>query len=94
MEREPHFYVYVFELNDDSKYVYVGQSYLMPEKRRQQHILGPHKARSIRYCKIGKLRPDLYEQYNPITTRQEAEKMEAWLADNLRQRGFHVEGGH
>ena len=88
------YYIYAFELNDDPKYVYVGQSYLSPEERRQQHIQGPHKARSIKYCKIGKLRPDLYEQHNPIATRQEAERMEAWLADDLRQKGFHVEGGH
>lgn len=88
------YYIYAFELNNDPKYVYVGQSYLTPEERRQQHIHGPHKARSIRHCKIGKLRPDLYEQYNPIATRKEAERMEAWLAEDLMQRGFLVEGGH
>ena len=86
--------LYAFELNDDPRYVYVGQTALSPEARREQHIHGPHKSRAIRHCEIGKLRPDLYEKYNPIATRKEAEAMEAWLADKLRNDGFMVEGGH
>jgi hypothetical protein len=88
------YYVYAFELNDDPKYVYVGQSYLKPEERRLQHINGPHKSRAIRHCKIGKLRPDLYSHLNPIATRDTALKIESQLAEELRSKGYNVEGGH
>jgi hypothetical protein len=32
----------------------------------------------------------LYERYNPMTTRAEAEAKEAWLADQLRSEGYEV----
>jgi hypothetical protein len=60
----------------------------------EQHKRGYKSARSIKYCTIGKLRPDLYDHYNPLATRAEAEAMEARLADELSAKGFHVEGGH
>ena len=72
----------------------MGQTSLTPVARREQHIHGPHKSRSIRHCDIGKLRPDLYELYNPIQTREKALEMEAWFADKLRSDGYMVEGGH
>lgn len=88
------YYVYAFELNEDSKYVYVGQSYLKPDERRLHHINGPHKSPAIRHCKIGKLRPDIYGHLNPITNRDAALKMESQLAEELRTKGYNVEGGH
>lgn len=94
MDREPHFYVYVFELNDDPKYVYIGQSFHPPEIRWIQHKQGIRTAPSIKHCKIGKLRPELYEMLNPIMTQEESLKKEAWLADTLTGLGYKVEGGH
>lgn len=88
------YYVYVFELNEDPKYVYVGQSYLEPKERRLQHINGPHKSPAIRHCKIGKLRPDLYGRFNPISSRDKALEIEEQLAEELRSKGYNVEGGH
>jgi len=37
-----------------------------------------------------KLRPDLYEQYNPIPTRKDAEAIEEMLGIGLRNRGYGV----
>jgi hypothetical protein len=37
-----------------------------------------------------KLRPDLYEKYNPIPTRKDAEEIEEMLGEKLRSQGFGV----
>ena len=69
--------------------VYVGQSYRKPSVRFEQHKEG---YKSNRYAKkYGlKLRPDLYEKYNPIPTRKDAEKIEEMLGKNLRKQGYGV----
>ncbi len=98
---DPMYYVYVIELTDDAgprpnprrACVYVGQSVHIPDERFRQHKAGYKASRKVR--QHGRwLRRKLYEQYNPITTRQEAERMERWLAQRLRERGFTVFGGH
>ncbi|NNE34942.1 MAG: hypothetical protein HKN13_06885 [Rhodothermales bacterium] len=69
--------------------VYVGSSAHAPELRFEQHKSG---YRSSRFAKEygERLMPELYEQYNPIPTRHDAEEIEAYLADRLRVRGFGV----
>ena len=69
--------------------VYVGQSAKKPNIRFEQHKEG-YKAN--RYAKrFGlKLRPDLYEKYNPIPTRKDAEEIEEMLGEILRKRGYAV----
>ena len=69
--------------------VYVGQSYRKPSVRFEQHKEG---YKSNRYAKkYGlKLRPDLYEKYNPIPTREDAKKIEEMLGENLRKQGYGV----
>ena len=37
-----------------------------------------------------KLRPDLYEKYNPIPTRKDAEEIEEMLGNDLRKQGYGV----
>jgi hypothetical protein len=39
---------------------------------------------------VVRLRPDLYQEYNPLPTRAEAEAKEEWLADQLRSQGYDV----
>lgn len=102
---QPLYSVYVIELSDERgprrnpRYpnVYVGQSALSPEERFSQHRLA-YKA-SRRLWKGGKgsgqwlglwLRPRLYERYNPIPTRTDAEEKERWLAEHLRTKGYTV----
>ncbi len=69
--------------------VYVGQSFYSPEIRFEQHKEG---LRSNRYAKkYGlALKPELYQKYNPIPTRKDAEDIEAWLAKKLRKQGYTV----
>ncbi|MDD9888474.1 MAG: GIY-YIG nuclease family protein [Candidatus Marinimicrobia bacterium] len=100
------YYVYVIELDstvadikkfrkENPKYfmnnhcVYVGQSSRKPDVRFEQHKEG---YKSNRYAKkFGlKLRPDLYEKYNPIPTRKDAEAIEKMVAEQLRNQGFGV----
>lgn len=100
------YYVYVIELDEAVRSfgkiraanpnripgmpsVYVGQSYYPPEIRFEQHKEGH---RSNRYArKYGlRLKPELYEKYNPIPTRKDAEELEAWLAEELRKQGYTV----
>ncbi len=101
-----YYYVYVIELDPvvadfrkfrekNPKYikgnrcVYVGQSSRKPELRFEQHKEG---YKSNKYAKrFGvKLRPDLFEKYNPIPTRKDAEEIEAMLGKDLRNRGMDV----
>ena len=69
--------------------VYVGQSSRKPDLRFEQHKEG---YKSSSYAKIYglKLRPDLYEKYNPIPTRKDAEKIEEMLAKDLLEKGYGV----
>ncbi len=97
--------VYVIEISDERglrlnpKYphVYVGQTALTPEERFTQHKVGYKTSRYL--WKGGKgrgqwlglrLKPRLYERYNPIETRAEAERLELRLADQLRHNGYTV----
>jgi hypothetical protein len=87
--------VYVVEL-DESKHkagvlepLYVGSTALTPEERLAKHLSHERSSRHVRGHAVG-LRPELYEQYNPLPTRQEAEAKEAWLANELRALGHDV----
>lgn len=69
--------------------VYVGQTAKSPDDRFDQHKSG---IKANRYAKkYGlRLRYKLFEQYNPIATRKEAEYKEALLGEHLRKKGFAV----
>ena len=100
------YYVYVIELDERVRthkkfrgknpfYIkgngcmYVGQSSRKPELRFDQHKEG---YRSNKYAKVygEKLRPDLYEKYNPIPTRKDAKEIEKMLGEYLRKKGLGV----
>ena len=69
--------------------VYVGQTTRKPSLRFEQHKEG---YKSNKYAKHHglKLRPDLYEKYNPIPTRKDAEDIEEMLGEELRNQGYGV----
>lgn len=76
------------DATDQSVCLYVGQTGLTPEERFANHRRG-HK-----YCRLvrehgQRLRPDLYEDLNPMTYEASAE-MEGRLATRLRQQGYAV----
>ena len=100
------YYVYVIELDSEvanlkkvrvknPRYIkgngcfYVGQSTRPPELRFDQHKEG---YKSNKYAKYygKKLRPDIYEKYNPIPTRDDALSIEAYLGKKLRKKGATV----
>ena len=66
--------------------VYVGQSSRKPELRFEQHKEG---YKSNNYAKVYgiRLRPELYEKYNPIPSRKDAEEIEEMLGKELRKKG-------
>ena len=69
--------------------VYVGQSSRKPTLRFEQHKEGYKSNKNAKYYGI-KLRPDLYEKYNPIPTRKDAEEIEEMLGNSLRKQGYGV----
>ncbi|MCH7732173.1 MAG: hypothetical protein IIB44_06610 [Candidatus Marinimicrobia bacterium] len=100
------YYVYVIELDKKVKSfrkirqanpqrlsnkpcVYIGQSYYPPEIRFEQHKEGYKSNKYAKEYGIA-LKPELYDKYNPIPTRKDAEEIEAWLAKELRKKGYTV----
>ena len=68
--------------------VYVGITGLTPEERFQKHLRGEKDARFVH--KYGqRLRPDLYQHFNPMPYDL-ATVMEVELARRLRAQGFGV----
>lgn len=68
--------------------VYVGMTYLCPEERFLQHLMGVRSARFVRRYGVD-LVPRLYERFNPMT-RETAERFEIIRAERLRARGYAV----
>ena len=68
---------------------YVGSSVREPDHRFEQHKQGYKANRYTRDFGLH-LRPDIYDQYNPIPTREDAEELEQYLAERLRRQGFGV----
>ena len=69
--------------------VYVGQSSRKPTLRFEQHKEGYKSNKYAREYGI-RLRPELYEKYNPIPTRKDAEEIEEMLGQQLRKQGIGV----
>ncbi len=82
--------------NPDKPYVYVGYTSKTPKERFKQHMSGMPGKKGIKLSstvvyKYGiRLIPRLYAEYNPISSRKEAMKMEILLAESLRKRGYTV----
>lgn len=79
----------------DKPCIYVGSTSRTPEERFRQHIEGVRNTRGPLYSRIVKrygirLRPRLYQRYNPISTKKEAEKKEKELTIKYRRRGYTV----
>jgi hypothetical protein len=84
--------MYVIELDNNPKKVYVGQSIYNPDIRLAQHISGYNSSVKVRKAKDPVLRPDLYENFGVIKTKEEARAAEMKLAEDLRHQGFTVYG--
>jgi predicted GIY-YIG superfamily endonuclease len=77
------------DVNTNLPCFYVGQSCHPPEIRFWQHKKGYKSNRFVKDFGLG-LCPRYYERYNPISTRTEAESIEAQLTQSLRKKGHGV----
>ena len=74
---------------DGKPCVYVGSSVQPPDQRFDQHKEGYRGNRFVR--RFGaRLRPDVFERYNPVPTRADALEIEEYLAGRLREEGWGV----
>ena len=87
------YYIYVIEL-DNPMTVYVGQTYLTPVERFLQHKEGYKSSKYVKKAKNPKLRPELYLHIAPFSKRSDALAKESNYADELREKGYKVLGGH
>ncbi len=103
----PIFSVYVVELEESvcqltvcpsrfsgKPHVYVGETKYSPEKRLEEHLVGGFTSAPAVHKHGIRLKPRLYRNWGPYTTRQESLDGEARLAERLRRRAFCVRGGH
>ncbi len=105
MARRNHYHVYVIELSKDVLYeakfrkcnpgyipgtpcVYVGMTGLDPDVRFDKHKAGIQSNRYVQRYGL-RLRPDLYEVYNPMPYDGACE-MEVELGIALREAGYGV----
>ena len=72
--------------------VYVGMSGLAPEHRFENHRHGYKSAWVVRKHGVS-LMPELYRHLNPMPF-DAAVQMERDLAEDLRNEGYTVTGGH
>lgn len=72
--------------------VYVGMTGLAPEERFANHMAGTKAAWVVKRYGL-RLLPELYEHLNPMPY-EAAAQMEQDLAEDLRQAGYSVTGGH
>ena len=94
--RTGHHSVYVVYLRnprgDGKAGYYVGMTGLSPEQHFENHKNGIKASRVV--TKFGqRLVPKLYAHLNPMSYER-ATRMEVFLADSLRKRGYVVFGGH
>ena len=99
---EGHYrYIYVVQLSEDVGRspdpslppVYVGQTGKAPADRFREHKIGYKRARLVHRYGI-RLMPELYPCSDPILSVDTAMQLEEWWADELRERGHLVKGGH
>ena len=68
---------------------YVGQTIHDPNTRFKQHKTG-YKANRFAKKYGVRLEPRIFSKFNPIAKRKEAEFIEQWIADKLREKGHGV----
>ena len=87
--KSPKFRRHNPDVNPSLSCFYVGQSCHPPETRFWQHKQGYKGNRFVKDFGLG-LCPRLYERFNPIGARKEAEMIEVKLTESLRREGHGV----
>ena len=80
-------------------WLYVGQTSKDPEVRLREHLEGARNRRGPLYSRVVHrsgtgLRRDLMESLPIYYVEEDAKRSEADLAEQLRDQGYRVEGGH
>ena len=81
-EKNPH-------LNPRKACFYVGQTTHDPETRFKQHKTGYKSNRFVKKYGL-RLIPQIFKKFNPIPKRKDAEFIEKWIAEKLREKGHGV----
>ena len=77
------------KMNERKTCYYVGQTVHDPETRFKQHKTGYKSNRFAKRYGI-RLEPRIYSKFNPIKNRKEAEFLEEWISEKLREKGHGV----
>lgn len=74
-------------------WVYVGSTIRSPEQRFDQHVRGYKSGRLVKRFGL-RLRPDLYDDLEPVRTTRDAVELERGRAMSLAKAGFvaHMDG--
>ena len=76
-------------MSSEGRCFYVGQSYLPPEERFQQHKDGYKANKLVKEYGIHLIR-SICNEYNPVASREEALLLEEAMAKKLREEGHAV----
>ena len=76
-------------MNTGKACFYVGQTIHDPETRFKQHKAG-YKANRFAKKYGVRLVPQIFSKFNPIAKRKEAEYIEQWITEKLREKGHGV----
>ncbi|MFH1013638.1 MAG: GIY-YIG nuclease family protein [Thermoplasmatota archaeon] len=76
-------------MNSKKACYYVGQTSHDPHIRFEQHKKGYKSNQFARKYGI-RLEPRIFSKFNPIPNRKEAERIEQWITEKLREKGHGV----
>ena len=76
-------------MNPQKTCFYVGQTIHDPQTRFKQHKEGYKSNRFVKKYGL-RLEPRIYSKFNPIKKRKEAEYLEQWITEKLREKGHGV----
>lgn len=77
------------QMNTRKTCYYVGQTIHDPETRFKQHKQGYKANQFVRKYGL-RLEPRIFSKFNPIPNRKEAERIEQWITEKLREKGHGV----
>lgn len=90
----PYWQLYVIEIDGDARHLYVGETNYPVEKRFQQHVYKFNPARALLKYDNFELAMEHAEGWPKVRSKKESLANEAALAEELRGKGYKVEGGH
>lgn len=83
------------DARSDKPCIYIGSSSKTPEERFNEHMNKKRNKKGPLFSRVAfryriRLIPWLYYKYNPMKTREEAERKEKELTEELNKQGYTV----